>query len=56
LTKTTAALMSVDQYPVTSGPVGTVDKLQLQRVVSVMQQFLGFDPSFNIDSMLINGG
>ena len=56
LTPAEAALMSVDQYPVTSGPVGTVDKLQLQRVVSVMQQFLGFDPSFNIDSMLINGG
>jgi NitT/TauT family transport system substrate-binding protein len=56
LTKTTAALMSVDQYPVSLGPVGTVDKVQLQRVVNVMQQFLGFDPSFNIDSMLINGG
>jgi NitT/TauT family transport system substrate-binding protein len=56
LTKTTAALMSVDEYPVSSGPVGTVDKIRLQRVVNVMKQFLGFDPGFNIDSMLINGG
>jgi NitT/TauT family transport system substrate-binding protein len=56
LTPAEAALMSVDEYPVSSGPVGTVDKIRLQRVVNVMQQFLGFDPSFNIDSMLINGG
>jgi len=56
LTPATAALMSLDEYPVSSGPVGTVDKIRLQRVVNVMQQFLGFDPSFNIDSMLINGG
>jgi NitT/TauT family transport system substrate-binding protein len=56
LTPAQAALMSVDEYPVSSGPVGTVDKIRLQRVVNVMQQFLGFDPSFNIDSMLINGG
>jgi NitT/TauT family transport system substrate-binding protein len=56
LNKTTAALMSLDQYPVSSGPVGAVDKIRLQRVVNVMQQFLGFDPGFNIDSMLVNGG
>jgi NitT/TauT family transport system substrate-binding protein len=56
LTKTAAALMSLDEYPVSSGPVGTVDKVRLQRVVYVMQQFLGFDPSFNINSMLMNGG
>jgi NitT/TauT family transport system substrate-binding protein len=56
LTKAAAALMSLDEYPVGSGPVGTVDKVRLQRVVNVMQQFLGFDPSFNIDSMLMNGG
>jgi NitT/TauT family transport system substrate-binding protein len=56
LTKTAAALMALDEYPVSSGPVGTVDKIRLQRVVNVMQQFLGFEPSFNIDSMLINGG
>ena len=48
--------MSLDEYPVSSGPVGAVDKIRLQRVVNVMQQFLGFDPSFNIDSMLMNGG
>jgi hypothetical protein len=56
LNKTTAALMSLDQYPVSSGPVGTVDKIRLQQVVNVMQQFLGFDPGFNIDSMLVNAG
>jgi NitT/TauT family transport system substrate-binding protein len=56
LTPTAAALMSVDDYPVSSGPVGTVDQVRLQRVVNVMQQFLGFDPSFSIDSMLMNGG
>jgi len=56
LTAAQAALMSVDEYPVSSGPVGTVDKVRLQRVVNVMQQFLGFDPSFTIDSMLMNGG
>jgi NitT/TauT family transport system substrate-binding protein len=56
LNKATAALMSLDEYPVSSGPVGTVDKIRLQRVVNVMQQLLGFDPSFNIDSMLMNGG
>ena len=56
LSKETAALMSLDEYPVSSGPVGTVDKVRLQRVVEVMQQFLGFDQNFNINSMLINGG
>jgi NitT/TauT family transport system substrate-binding protein len=56
LSRETAALMSVDEYPVSSGPVGTVDKVRLQRVVNVMQQFLGFDQNFNIDSMLMNGG
>jgi NitT/TauT family transport system substrate-binding protein len=56
LSKETAALMSVDEYPVTSGLVGTVDKDQLQRVVDVMQQYLGFDQNFNINSMLMNGG
>jgi NitT/TauT family transport system substrate-binding protein len=56
LSKQTAALMSLDEYPVSSGPVGTVDKAQLQRVVNVMQQFLGFDQNFNIDSMLVKGG
>jgi len=32
-----------------------VDKIRLQRVVDVMQQFIGF-PSFNIDSMLMASG
>ena len=52
LSKTTAAIMSLESYPVSSGPVGSVDKVQLQRVVDVMHQFIGF-PAFNIDSMLI---
>ncbi len=52
----TAALMSLDQYPVSTGPVGTVDKIQLQRVVDVMHEFLGFPQNFSIDSMLMNGG
>ena len=51
----TAAVLSLDSYPVSDGPVGSVDKVRLQRVVDVMQQFLGF-PAFNIDSMLLNGG
>jgi hypothetical protein len=48
-------VLALDSYPISNGPVGTVDKVRLQRVVNVMQQFLGF-PSFNIDSMLLNGG
>jgi NitT/TauT family transport system substrate-binding protein len=51
----TAAVLSLDSYPVSDGPAGSVDKIRLQRVVDVMQQFLGF-PAFNIDSMLLNGG
>jgi hypothetical protein len=31
-----------------------VDKIRLERVVNVMQQFIGF-PKFNIDSMLMPG-
>jgi hypothetical protein len=56
VSRETAALMSLDQYPFSSGPVGTVDKIRLQRVVDVMHQFLGFPQSFNINSMLLNGG
>ena len=56
VSNSTAALMSLDQYPVSTGPVGTVDKIQLQRVVDVMQEFLGFPQNFSIDSMLMNGG
>jgi NitT/TauT family transport system substrate-binding protein len=52
----TAALMSLDEYPVSTGPVGTVDKVRLQRVVNVMQRFLGLRQAFTIDSMLMTGG
>lgn len=55
VSRTTAAVVAVDSYPVSPGPVGSVDKARLQRVVDVMRQFLGF-PSFSIDSMLMNGG
>ena len=55
VSKETAAVMALDSYPVSSGPVGAVDVVRLQRVVNVMRQFLGF-PSFNIKSMLMNGG
>jgi hypothetical protein len=44
--------MALDSYPVSTGPVGTVDKVRLQRVVDVMRQFLGF-PNFDIGSMLM---
>jgi len=55
LSRQTAAVMALDQYPATSGPVGSVDAVRLQRVVDVMQQFLGFSPSFKVSSMLMNG-
>ena len=55
VSKITAAVMALDSYPVSTGPVGSVDKVRLQRVVDVMQQFIGF-PSFNINSMLMGGG
>jgi len=55
VSKETAAVMSLDNYPFATGMAGSVDPTRLQRVVDVMQQFLGFDPSFNIDSM-VNGG
>jgi len=51
----TASVMALDSYPFSTGPVGSVDKVRLQRVVNVMQQFIGFG-SFNINSMLMNGG
>lgn len=50
----TAAVMALDTYPFSTGPVGSVDEVRLQRVVDVMQQFLGF-PKFNIESMLMGG-
>jgi hypothetical protein len=55
VSEVTAAIMALDSYPVSSGPVGSVDKVRLQRVVNVMQQFLGF-PRFNINSMLMGRG
>ena len=50
----TAAVMALDSYPFSTGPVGSVDKVRLRRVVDVMRQFLGF-PSFSIGSMLMKG-
>jgi len=55
LPKDTAAVMALDSYPVSTGPVGSVDTVQLRRVVDVMQRFLGFNQAFNIDSMLMGG-
>ena len=55
VSKVTAAVMALDSYPVSTGPVGSVDKVRLQRVVDVMQQFLKFG-SFNINSMLLGSG
>jgi NitT/TauT family transport system substrate-binding protein len=55
LSKQTAAVITLDNYPFSTGPVGTVDPVRLQRVVDVMQEFLGFDPSFKINSMLMGG-
>jgi len=48
----TAAVMALDSYPVSTGPVGSVDKIRLQRVVDVMWRFLGFG-KFDIGSMLM---
>ena len=48
-------MMALDTYPVGTGPVGSVDKVRLQRVVDVMHQFLGF-PTFDIGSMLMGRG
>jgi len=53
VSKSTAAVVALDNYPYSTGPVGTVDTVQLQRVADVMQQFLMI-PKFNIDSMLLN--
>jgi len=55
VSKRIASVMALDNYPFTSGPLGTVDKVRLQRVVDVMQQFLKFNSSFNINSMLVGG-
>jgi NitT/TauT family transport system substrate-binding protein len=55
VTKQIAAVMALDDYPFSTGVSYDVDKIRLQRVVDVMQQFLGFDSSFNINSMLSSG-
>jgi NitT/TauT family transport system substrate-binding protein len=55
LSKETAAVMALDSYPVSAGPVGSVDTVQLRRVVDIMQRFLEFNQAFNIDSMLMGG-
>jgi ABC-type nitrate/sulfonate/bicarbonate transport system substrate-binding protein len=54
VSRQTAAVLALDSYPVSDGPVGSVDKIRLERVVNVMQQFIGF-PKFNIDTMLMPG-
>jgi NitT/TauT family transport system substrate-binding protein len=51
----TAAVMALDSYPVSTGPVGSVDEIRLQRVVDVMRQFLGFG-RFDLATMLMGGG
>jgi NitT/TauT family transport system substrate-binding protein len=55
VSRQTAAVLALDSYPFSDGTVGSVDKVRLERVVNVMQQFIGF-PSFSISSMLMNGG
>jgi NitT/TauT family transport system substrate-binding protein len=55
VSKQTAAVLALDNYPVSNGPVGSVDKIRLERVVNVMQQFIKF-PNFDIGSMLMNSG
>jgi NitT/TauT family transport system substrate-binding protein len=55
VSKVTAAVMALDTYPFSSGPVGSVDRARLQRVVNVMRQFLKFG-KFDIGSMLIGSG
>jgi NitT/TauT family transport system substrate-binding protein len=54
VSKDTAAVMALDNYPYSTGAVGSVDTVRLQRVVNVMQQFLMI-PKFNINTMLLNG-
>jgi len=54
VSRQTAAVLALDSYPVSHGPAGSVDKIRLERVVNVMQQFIGF-PTFNIDTMLMPG-
>jgi len=55
VSRTTAALMTLESYPFSSGPVGRVDEVRLQRVIDVMHQFMSF-PAVSIGSMLTAGG
>jgi NitT/TauT family transport system substrate-binding protein len=55
VSKQIAAVMALDNYPFSAGPGDSVDKIRLQRVVDVMQQFLGFESAFNVNSMLTGG-
>ena len=55
VSKQTAAVLALDSYPFSTGPAGSVDTEQLRHVVDVMQQFIGFDRAFNINSMLMGG-
>ena len=55
VSKQTAAVLALDSYPVSHGPAGSVDRIRLERVVNVMQQFIKF-PTFDIDTMLMNSG
>ena len=55
VSKQIASIMTLDNYPFSTSSLDTVDKVRLQRVVDVMQQFLGFNSSFKINSMLIGG-
>ena len=55
LSQQTAAVMALDSYPFNTGAVDVVDTVRLQRVVDAMQRYLGFDPGFKINSMLMGG-
>jgi NitT/TauT family transport system substrate-binding protein len=55
VSKQIAAVMALDDYPFSAGLSDGVDKIRLQRVVDVMQEFLKFDRTFNINSMLPDG-
>jgi NitT/TauT family transport system substrate-binding protein len=54
VSRETAAILALDNYPFSDGPAGSVDRVRLERVVNVMRQFIGF-PKFSIDSMLMKG-
>jgi len=45
VSRQTAAVLALDSYPVSHGPAGSVDKIRLERVVNVMQQFIEFPSS-----------